>query len=73
MQQLVAKKRLTLEPVPGKINPADALTKSSTPENLVSLYEAWSCGRESMVLDRMKPCESDRKKVSFKLETEPTN
>ena len=71
LQQLVAKERLTLERIPGKINPA--LTKSPTPENLVSLYEACGLVEEPMVLDRVKPCEDDRKKVSFKLETEPNN
>ena len=40
LQQLVAKERLTLEYIPGKLNPADALTKSPTAENLVSLCEA---------------------------------
>ena len=32
----MAKERLTLEHIPGKIDPADALTESPTPENLVS-------------------------------------
>ena len=73
LQQLVAKERLTLEHIPGKINPADALTKSPTPENLVSLYEACGLVEEPMALDHMKSCGSDRKKVSFKLETEPNN
>ena len=73
LQQLVAKERLTLEHIPGKINPADALTKSPTPENLGSLYEACGLVEEPVVLDHMKPCESDREKVSFKLETEPNN
>ena len=40
LQQLVAKERLTLEYIPGKLNPADALTKSPTAENVVSLCEA---------------------------------
>ena len=73
LQQHAAKERLTLEHIPGKINPADALTKSPTPENLVSLYEACGLVEEPMALDHMKSCESDRKKVSFKLETEPNN
>ena len=73
LQQLVAKERPTLEHISGKINPADALTKSPTPENLVSLYEACGLVEEPMVLDHMKPCESDRRKVSFKLETEPNS
>ena len=73
LQQLVAKERLTLEHIPGKINPADARTKSPTPENLVSLYEACGLVEEPMALDHMKSCGSDRKKVSFKLETEPNN
>ena len=62
-----------MEHIPGKINPADALTKSPTPENLVSLYEACGLVEEPMALDHMKSCGSDRKKVSFKLETEPNN
>ena len=39
LQQLVAEERLTLGYIPGKRNPADALTKSPTLENLVSLCE----------------------------------
>ena len=62
--------RLTLEHILGKINPADALTKSRTAENLVSLYEACGLVEDPMVLDHVKPCEDDRKKVSFKLETD---
>ena len=31
---------MTLEYIPGKLNPADALTKSPTAENLLSLCEA---------------------------------
>ena len=73
LQQLVAKERLTLEHIPGKINPADALTKSPTPENLVSMYEACGLVEEPMAWDHMKSCGSERKKVSFKLETEPNN
>ena len=73
LQQLVAKERLTLEHISGKINPADALTKSPTMENLVSLYEACGLVEEPMALDHLKSCGSDCKKVSFKLETEPNN
>ena len=40
LQQLVAKERLTLEHIPGKINPADALTKSPTPGDFVK-PSAW--------------------------------
>ena len=65
LQQFVAKERLTLEHIPGKINPADALTKSPTAENFVSLYEACGLVEEPIVLDHVKPCEDDRKKVSF--------
>ena len=63
LQQLVAKECLRLEHSPGKINPADALTKSPTPENLVSLYKACGLVEEPMVLEYVKPFEGDRKKV----------
>ena len=39
LQQLVAKERLSLEHIPGKINPADALTKVPTTENLLAVLQ----------------------------------
>ena len=46
LRQLVDEERLTLEYIPGKLNPADALTKSPAAENLVSL-----CGAAGLIIE----------------------
>ena len=87
LQQLVAKERLVLAHIPGTMNPADALTKSPTPENLVSLYEACGLVDEPLETSKAQQLEEasvevpetsvlsspETKHVSFELENEPNN
>ncbi|CAE7353523.1 unnamed protein product [Symbiodinium sp. CCMP2456] len=62
LQELVLKGRFTLEHIPGTINPADALTKSPTNENLASLYD--SCG----LVDEPKAWDSEPSGVHVSFE-----
>ena len=64
LQQLVARGRFTLSHIPGVTNPADALTKSPTPENLVSLYEACGLVEEPQEWSKYLE-ESDEPSVAF--------